>query len=109
MKKKQLFFTAEISIIPITTSGNTSMSKEIALVYNAINQIQGLKTILTAMGTQIESNKLDNILEAIKISHTTLRNIGIERIISSIRIDERPNKSNTLDGKINSVKLELKK
>ena len=107
MNKKQLFFTAEISIIPITTSGNTSMSKEIALVYKAINQIQDLKAILTAMGTQIESNKLDNILEAIKISHTTLRNIGIERIISSIRIDERSDNTNTLDGKINSVKFKI--
>jgi uncharacterized protein (TIGR00106 family) len=107
MSEKQPFFTAEISIIPITTNGDTSMSKEIALVYKAINQIQGLKTILTAMGTQIESNKLDNILEAIKISHTTLRDIGIERIISSIRIDERPNKNNTLDGKINSVKIKI--
>ena len=107
MSEKQPFFTAEISIIPITTNDNTSMSKEIALVYNAINQIQGLKTILTAMGTQIESNKLDNILEAIKISHTTLRNIGIDRIISSIRIDERPDKNNTLDGKINSVKIKI--
>ena len=107
MSEKQQFFTAEISIIPITTSGDTSMSKEIALVYNAINQIPGLKTILTAMGTQIESNKLDNILKAIKISHTTLRNIGIERILSSIRIDERPDKTNTLDGKINSVKIKI--
>ncbi|MGZ5471492.1 MAG: MTH1187 family thiamine-binding protein [Nitrososphaeraceae archaeon] len=107
MSEKQPFFTAEISIIPITTNGDTSMSKEIALVYKAINQIQGLKTILTAMGTQIESNKLDNILEAIKISHTTLRDIGIERIISSIRIDERPDKNNTLDGKINSVKNKI--
>ncbi len=107
MSQKQLFFTAEISIIPITTKGDTSMSKEIALVYNAINQIQDLKTILTAMGTQIESNKLDNILEAIKISHTTLRNIGIERIISSIRIDERSDNTNTLDGKINSVKFKI--
>jgi uncharacterized protein (TIGR00106 family) len=83
------------------------MSKEIALVYKAINQIQDLKAILTAMGTQIESNKLDNILEAIKISHTTLRNIGIERIISSIRIDERSDNTNTLDGKINSVKFKI--
>ena len=107
MSEKQPYFTAEISIIPITTSGDTSMSKEIALVYNAINKIQGLKTVLTAMGTQIESNELDNILKAIKISHTTLRNIGIERILSSIRIDERPDKSNTLDGKINSVKLKI--
>ncbi|HEX7256448.1 MAG TPA: MTH1187 family thiamine-binding protein [Nitrososphaeraceae archaeon] len=105
MSENQTSFTAEISIIPITTTnGDTSMSKEIALVYNAISQIQGLKTILTAMGTQIESNNLENILEAIKISHITLRNIGIERIMSSIRIDERLGKNNTLERKINSVK-----
>ena len=104
MSENQTSFTAEISIIPITTNGDTSMSKEIALVYNAISQIQGLKTILTAMGTQIESNNLDNILQAIKISHMTLRNIGIERIISSIRIDERLGKNNTLERKVNSVK-----
>ena len=104
MSENQTSFTAEISIIPITTNGDTSMSKEIALVYNAISQIQGLKTILTAMGTQIESNNLDNILQAIKISHLTLRNIGIERIISSIRIDERLGKNNTLERKVNSVK-----
>lgn len=104
MSENQISFTAEISIIPITTNGDTSMSKEIALVYNAISQIQGLKTILTAMSTQIESNNLDNILQAIKISHLTLRNIGIERIISSIRIDERLGKNNTLERKVNSVK-----
>jgi uncharacterized protein (TIGR00106 family) len=105
MNENQTSFTAEISIIPIsTTNGDTSMSKEIALVHNAISQIQGLKTILTAMGTQVESNNLENILEAIKISHITLRNIGIERIMSSIRIDERLDKNSTLERKINSVK-----
>ena len=110
MSENETSFTAEISIIPITTnnSGDTSMSKEIALVYDAISQIQGLKIILTAMGTQVESNNLDNILQAIKISHMTLRNIGIERIISSIRIDERLDKINTLEGKIKSVKDKIK-
>ena len=110
MSENETSFTAEISIIPITTNnnGDTSMSKEIALVYDAISQIQGLKIILTAMGTQVESNNLDNILQAIKISHMTLRNIGIERIISSIRIDERLDKINTLEGKIKSVKDKIK-
>ena len=110
MSKNETSFTAEISIIPITTNnnGDTSMSKEIALVYDAISHIQGLKIILTAMGTQVESNNLDNILQAIKISHITLRNIGIERIISSIRIDERLDKINTLEGKIKSVKDKIK-
>ena len=60
------------------------------------------------MGTQVESNNLDNILQAIKISHKTLRNIGIERIISSIRIDERLGKINTLEGKIKSIKDKIK-
>jgi uncharacterized protein (TIGR00106 family) len=111
LSENETSFTAEISIIPITTnnSGDTSMSKEIALVYDAMSQIQGLKTILTAMGTQVESNNLDNILQAIKISHMTLRNIGTERIISSIRIDERLGKINTLEGKIKSVKDKIKK
>ena len=110
MSENETSFTAEISIIPITTNnnGDTSMSKEIALVYDAISQIQGLKIILTAMGTQVESNNLDNILQAFKISHMTLRNIGIERIISSIRIDERLDKINTLEGKIKSVKDKIK-
>ena len=111
MSENETSFTAEISIIPITTNnnGDTGMSKEIALVFDAISQIQGLKIILTAMGTQVESNNLDNILQAIKISHITLRNIGIERIISSIRIDERLGKINTLEGKIKSVKDKIKK
>jgi hypothetical protein len=39
----------------------------------------------------------------------TLRNIGIERIISSIRIDEWSDKKNTLEGRINSVKEKVKK
>jgi uncharacterized protein (TIGR00106 family) len=109
-ENKTTSFSAEISVTPIITNkAGTSLSKEIASVYNAISQIQGLKTILTPMSTQVESNNLDNILEAIKISHMTLRKIGIERIISSIRIDERLGKNNTLEQRIKSVKDKIKK
>ena len=46
---------AEISIIPIGISSKTttSMSKEIAAAFDAIQKIKGLKTMLTPMGTQI--------------------------------------------------------
>lgn len=106
--KDKFTITAEISVIPIRINNkSTGMSKEIAAVYDAIKEIKNTKTTLTAMGTQIEAKNLENILEVIEISHKILREKGITRIISSIRIDERTDKYQTLNAKINSVKQKL--
>lgn len=105
-----MVITAEISIIPIRLNNKTTgMSKEIAAVYDAIKEIADTKITLTGMGTQIETRNLERILKIIEISHKTLREIGVKRIISSIRIDERLDKSQTLNNKITSVKQKLKK
>lgn len=105
-----MVITAEISIIPIRLNNKTTgMSKEIAAVYDAIKKIDDIKITLTGMGTQIETRNLERILKIIEISHKTLREIGVKRIISSIRIDERLDKSQTLNNKITSVKQKLKK
>ena len=79
------------------------MSKEIAAAYKAINKIKGIKAILTPMGTQIETNNFANILRAIEATHKAVRSAGSKRIISTIRIDERLDKSISLDKKVESV------
>ncbi len=61
---------AEISIIPIgknysTRATQTSMSKEIAFAFNAIKKNKEVKVILTAMGTEIEANNIQDILKSI--------------------------------------------
>ncbi|MEW6604217.1 MAG: MTH1187 family thiamine-binding protein [Thermoproteota archaeon] len=95
---------AEISIEPIGTS-DTSMGKEVSTVYNAICGISSLRKVtLTAMSTQIESNSLDDILQAVRLAHDSAKSAGVKRIISTVRIDERLDKPNTLDEKIQSVK-----
>ena len=95
---------AEISIEPIGTS-DTSMGKEIAAAYDAIRNIQKLKKVtLTPMSTQIESDDLDDILQAIRLAHNSAKSAGVKRIISTIRIDERLDKPNTLEEKVQSVK-----
>jgi uncharacterized protein (TIGR00106 family) len=95
---------AEISIEPISTS-DTSMGKEIAAVYDAIRNNQNLKKVtLTPMSTQIESDNLDDILQAIRLAHNSAKSTGVKRIISTIRIDERLDKPNTLEEKVKSVK-----
>jgi uncharacterized protein (TIGR00106 family) len=96
---------AEISVIPIgiRSETTTSMSKEIAAAFDAIQKIKGLKTMLTPMGTQIESNNFANILQAIEVAHQVVRTAGAKRIMSTIRIDERLDKSISLEEKVASV------
>jgi uncharacterized protein (TIGR00106 family) len=96
---------AEISVIPIRirSETSTSMSKEIAAAFDAIQKIKGLKTMLTPMGTQIESNNFANILQAIEVAHQAVRTAGAKRIMSTIRIDERLDKSISLEEKVESV------
>jgi uncharacterized protein (TIGR00106 family) len=98
---------AEISIEPIGTS-HTSMSKEISAAYSAIRNITNLKKVtLTPMSTQIESNNLDDIFQAIRVAHNSAKSAGAKRIISTIRIDERLDKQNTLDEKVHSVNAKV--
>ena len=98
---------AEISIVPIGTS-DTSMGKEIAAAYDAICNIKNLKNvILTPMSTQVESDSLDHIFQAIHAAHDSAKSVGAKRVISTIRIDERLDKPNTLDEKIHSVKTKV--
>jgi uncharacterized protein (TIGR00106 family) len=105
---------AQISVIPLgknytndMSSSQTSMSKEIAVAFDAIKKIPQIKVTLTAMGTDVEANNLKDILKSIELAHEALKEIGIKRIISTIRIDERLDKVETLDDRVNSVKEKL--
>jgi uncharacterized protein (TIGR00106 family) len=98
---------AEISIVPIGTS-DTSIGKEVAVAYDAIRNIKNLKKVtLTPMSTQVESDNIDNIFQAIHAAHDSAKSVGAKRVISTIRIDERLDKPNTLDEKIQSVKTKV--
>lgn len=109
---------AEISVIPILGCGaavidsdpesDTGMSKQIAIAFDAIRRLKDVNAILTPMGTQIETGSFENILKAIEAAHKSLRTTsGVKRIVSTIRIDERLDKSATLEDKVKSVKEKL--
>ena len=112
---RKILVHAEVSLIPIGSriasapddQEETSMSREIAVAFDAISKVEGLKTILTPMGTQIESENLSNIFRAVELAHKAVKDTGIKRIISTIRIDERIDASHTLEDKMDSVKKKL--
>jgi uncharacterized protein (TIGR00106 family) len=97
---------AEISLIALL-KGKTGMSKEIAAAFAAIKNTKGLKVTLTGMGTQVESRNLKNILVAVEAAHKAVIRIGASRVISTIRIDQRLDKAQTLDDRVLTVKEKL--
>lgn len=109
---------AEISVIPIisrrgdnkNTNSDSGMSKYIAKAFEAIRKMEGMNVVLTSMGTHIETTDFEKILMAIDAAHDSLRREGnVTRIISTIRIDERKDKSATFDDRIRSVQKKLHK
>lgn len=99
---------AEISVIPISRNGGTSMGREVALAFDAIRRTKGVKATLTALGTQMEADNISAVLAAIKAAHAAVKKAGAARIISSVRIDERLDKDQTLKGKVRSVEKRLR-
>jgi uncharacterized protein (TIGR00106 family) len=98
--------TAELTIIPIGTSG-TSLSKYVAAAVNALDT-NGIKYELTGMGTLLESTDLEKIFIAIRAAHEAVFNEGANRVATSIKIDERRDIERTIADKVSSVNQKLK-
>lgn len=96
---------AEISLIPL--KGKLSMSEEIATAFRAIRRTKGLKVTLTGMGTLVESSNLKDILSAVEAAHEAVTEAGAARIITTIRIDQRLDKSQTLKDRVSAVRQKL--
>ena len=94
---------AEISFVPIGVG--TSLSRYIAVVIKNIEK-SGLKYQLTPMGTIVEG-EWNEISKLIDYSHNLIFEMGIERIITNIKIDYRLDKKSSMQDKLDSVKKKM--
>jgi len=98
----------EISIVPLGT-GSTSLSSYVAACEKELQERgEGLKYELTAMGTIIEGD-LDRIMELIRHLHEVPFSQGAKRVSTNIKIDDRRDKTGSIDQKVKSVEEKLKK
>ncbi len=92
----------EISIVPLGT-GSTSMSQYVAACEKELRENStGLKYELTAMGTIIEGD-LDQIISLIRRLHEVPFRLGVARVSTSIKIDDRRDKNSSISQKVKSV------
>ena len=102
MKSSRINIIADFSVTPIGL-GATSFGKYVAEAVNAIKKIEGIRCEVTAMGTILESEKLETILEAVKITHEAIFKLGVKRAESILRIDDRRDKPRTMEDKLKSI------
>ncbi|MDI6702157.1 MTH1187 family thiamine-binding protein [Methanothermobacter wolfeii] len=97
--------TAEITIIPLGT-GSTSLSSYVAAAVGALEDLD-VKYEISGMGTLVEAEDLDELLEAVKAAHEAVLEAGSERVYTTIRIDDRRDADRGLKDKVESVKRKI--
>lgn len=94
----------EFSIVPL--GKGASVGKDIAKVIKIVEN-SGLPYKLNPMGTVVEG-KWDELMALIKRCHRLVLRDG-ERVVTTIKIDDRKGRSNMIEEKILSLERRLKK
>jgi uncharacterized protein (TIGR00106 family) len=89
-----------VSIAPLGTA-TTSLSSYVAGVERVLKE-SGLKSQLTAMGTIIEGD-IDAILPVLRRMHELPFAEGAVRVSTLIKIDDRRDKTSSIERKVRSV------
>ena len=97
----------EISVIPLGTP-TPSVSQYIAQAVKVLEGEKDIKYELTAMGTIIEGD-LERVLTLARKMHEAVFNAGIMRVVTTIRIDDRRDKTSSMDSKMESLRRELRR
>ena len=95
----------EVSIVPIGT-GAPSVSQYVAQAVQVLEGEKDIKYELTAMGTIIEGD-LERLLALVRQMHEAIFDAGVTRVVTTIKIDERRDKTSSMSSKMESLKREL--
>ena len=96
---------AEVSVVPLGTK-TPSVSQYVARAVKALEGQKGMKYVITPMGTVIEGD-LDRILTMVGKMHEAVFGEGVVRVLTTVKIDDRRDKPQTMNQKLDSVRKKL--
>lgn len=97
--------TADLTVIALGRA-EASASKYIAEIQRRLAAQDRVGYVLHAMGTSLEGSTHD-ILELVEELHAIPFEMGIPRVYSVLKLDERRDKEQTLADKVDSVRRQL--
>ncbi len=92
---------AMIKIVPLGTA-TPSLSHYVAACLSAVKEAQDISYQITAMGTIVQG-PLERILELTQKMHEVPFAMGAKRVATTIRIDDRRDKPQTMEDKVKAV------
>ena len=95
----------EVTVVPLGTK-TPSVSQYVARAIKVLEREKDLKYETTAMGTIIEGN-LDRILVVVRKMHEEIFGEGVARVITTVKIDDRRDKTQSVKAKLNSLEKKL--
>lgn len=91
----------EVNVVPMGTS-SPSISSYIADCYNLAKKEAGIKHQITPMSTILEGD-LDQLMDVVKKMHKIPFGDGVQRVVTSITIDERKDKATSMEARVDAV------
>lgn len=96
---------AEISVVPVGTV-TPSVSQYVVRAVGVLEKRPELNYTLTGMGTIIEG-ELKDVMDACREMHESVFGEGVQRVVTTIRIDDRRDRSSSAEGKIQAVSKKM--
>ncbi len=96
---------AEISTYPVGEKG-TSLSKFVKEAVKEIDKYPNIRVIHHPMGTVLEADSIDIILDVTKIAHEAIVNAGASRVITQLKIDDRRDKPRKMEDKLKAIEID---
>jgi uncharacterized protein (TIGR00106 family) len=90
----------EFSVVPVGT-GEASVSAYVRAAIKVIEE-NGLDYQVNSMGTCVQG-EWDEIFSCLKAVHEELAKMGCNRIVTTVKIDDRRDKFSTMDAKVAAV------
>ena len=91
---------ADFSMIPMGTG--TSASRYVKAVHEVLKS-SGVNFVPGPMSTSVEVESLQELFRIIDAANERLKDMGVQRTITNIRIDYRQDKEISIDSKLKAV------
>ena len=95
-----MMIVAEVSVSVL--GEGSSIGRFVRAAVEALKK-SGLKTLPGPNSTSIEAASIDEILEAVRAAHMAVADAGAKRVVTTLKIDDRRDKSATLEAKLRAI------
>ncbi len=96
----------ELNVIPL--GKGVAISKFLAPVIKELER-SGVRYSITPMCTIFEAESMEEAFRLVTSAHESVFRIGVERVVTTVKIDDRRDLKRSMEEKVDSLRREIQK